>query len=129
MDFAYRIDKAKRIVYLEGDDPSFEVWQQTMLAVFADPEFVTGYNFLSDRRSATRARSSEYLKTALDFLKSHADEIGSCKWATVISTLMAFGMGRMTQTLSKDSSIRIELFKDINQAVYWLMQDEVEQAE
>jgi hypothetical protein len=123
MDFSYRLDKANRIVYLEGDDPSFEVWRQTMLAVFADSEFETGFNFLSDRRSASKARSSEYLKAALDFLKQHATEMGNCKWATVVSTLVAFGMGRMTQTLSEDSSIRIELFKDINRAVYWLMQD------
>jgi hypothetical protein len=45
MDFSYRIDKATRIVYLEGDDPSFEVWQQTMLAVFADPDLKPASTF------------------------------------------------------------------------------------
>jgi hypothetical protein len=123
MDFTYRIDKVDRIVYLEGDDPSFEVWRQTMLAVFAHPEFETGFNFLSDRRSAAEARSSEYLRAALDFIKRHDNEIGSCKWATVVSTIAAFGMGRMTQILSENLRIKVEVFKDMDQAIYWLLQD------
>jgi hypothetical protein len=126
MDFTYRIDKANRIVYLEGDDPSFQVWRQTMLAVFADPDFETGFNFLSDRRSAVEARSSDYLRSALDFLKAHDNEIGSCKWATVVSTIAAFGMGRMTQILSENLRIRVEVFKDIDPAIYWLLQDHLE---
>jgi hypothetical protein len=129
MDFSYRIDKANKIVYLEGDDPSFEVWQQTMLAVFADSEFETGFNFLSDHRSAAEARSSDYLRAALNFLKRHDNEIGSCKWATVVSTIAAFGMGRMTQILSENLSMQIEVFKDMDQAIYWLLQDSVEDAE
>src|SRR5215212_8571570 len=108
MDFRYRIDKANRIVYLEGDDPPLEVWRQTMLAVFADPDFETGFNFLSDRRCAAEARSSDYLKTALSFLRLHDNEMGSCKWATVVSTIVAFGMGRMTQILSENLRVRVE---------------------
>ena len=120
MEFTYRIDKVNRIVYLEGDDPGLELWRQTMLAIFADPEFETGFHFLSDRRSATEARSSDYLKSALSFLKYYEKEMGRCKWATVVSTMTAFGMGRMTQILSENLSVRIEVFKDIDEAVDWL---------
>jgi hypothetical protein len=123
-EFSYRIDKANGIVYLEGEDPPFEVWQHTMLAIFADPEFETGFHFLSDRRSAAEARSSDYLRAALDFLKAHDREIGNCKWATVVSTIVAFGMGRMTQILSEKLRLQIEVFKDIDEARAWLMRDE-----
>jgi hypothetical protein len=125
MKFTYRIDKTNRIVYLEGDDPGLELWRQTLLAVFADPEFETGFNFLSDRRSASEARSADYLKAALSFLKYHENEIGKCKWATVVSTMAAFGMGRMSQLLSENLSTRIEVFKDIDEAIDWLLQDQV----
>jgi hypothetical protein len=124
MNFTYRIDKSNRIVYLEGDDPPLEVWRQIMLAVFADPDFETGFNFLSDRRPAVEARSSEYLRAALSFLKYHKDELGNCKWATVVSTMAAFGMGRMTQILSENLGIRVEVFKDIDEAIDWLLQDD-----
>jgi hypothetical protein len=129
MNFTYRIDKVNRIVYLEGEDPSLEVWRQTLLAVFADPEFETGFNFLSDRRSASEARSSEYLRAALSFLKYHEKEMGNCKWATVVSTMAAFGMGRMTQILSEKLQVRIEVFKDIDEAREWLLQDPAEPEE
>jgi hypothetical protein len=121
MDFTYRIDKANRIVYLEGDDPPLELWRQTMLAVFADPEFETGFNFLSDRRAAVEARSSDYLRAALNFIKYYEKEMGDCKWATVVSTMAAFGMGRMTQILAEKLRVQIEVFKDIDEAKDWLM--------
>jgi hypothetical protein len=95
-----------------------------MLAVFADPDFETGFNFLSDRRSAAEARSSEYLRAALSFLKYHDKKLGSCKWATVVSTIAAFGMGRMTQILSENLRIQVEVFKDMDQALVWLLRDE-----
>jgi hypothetical protein len=125
MKFTYRIDKTNRIVYLEGDDPGLELWRQTLLAVFADPEFETGFNFLSDRRSASEARSADYLKAALSFLKYHENEMGKCKWATIVSTMAAFGMGRMSQLLSENLSTRIEVFKDIDEAIDWLLQDQI----
>lgn len=120
MEFTYRIDKASRIVYLEGDDPPLEVWRQTMLAIFADSDFETGFNFLSDRRSASEARSSDYLRAALSFLKYHEKELGKCKWATVVATMAAFGMGRMTQILSEKLNVQIEVFKNIDEALDWL---------
>jgi hypothetical protein len=123
MEFTYHIDKTNRIVTLEGDDPSLEIWQQTLLAVFSDPDFETGFNFLSDRQSASEARSTYFLRAALDFLKAHAREMGICKWATVVSTIAAYGMGRMTQILSEDSNIEIGIFKDIDEARNWLLQD------
>jgi hypothetical protein len=123
MEFTYHIDKTNRIVTLEGDDPSLEIWQQTLLAVFSDPDFETGFNFLSDRQSASEARSAYFLRAALDFLKAHAREMGSCKWATVVSTIAAYGMGRMTQILSEDSNIEIGIFRDIDEARNWLLQD------
>jgi hypothetical protein len=124
MSFTYRIDKANRIVYLEGADPPLEVWRQTMLAVFADPDFETGFNFLSDRRSASESRSSDYIRAAISFLRYHEQEMGSCKWATVVSTMSAFGKGRISKILSEDLSTRIDVFKDIEEAREWLMQSQ-----
>jgi hypothetical protein len=114
--------KDERVVYLEGDDPSFKVWRQTMMDVFADPEFETGFNFLSDRRSAFEPRSAEFIRAAVNFVKAHNKEIGSCKWATVVSTMAAFGMGRMAQILSEDLPTELQLFTDIDKARQWLIE-------
>src|SRR5688572_19432938 len=97
----YRIDRISKIVYLEGSDLNLDEWKQTLLALFADPDFESGFNFLSDRRFSASARSSGFVRGALNFLKAHADQVGECKWATVVSTTTAFGMGRMSQILSE----------------------------
>jgi hypothetical protein len=123
--FTYRIDKADGIVYLEGEQPGIEEWRQTLLTVFADPDFKTGFHFLSDRRQSAVPRSAEYLRSALNFLKLHADEVGKCKWATVVSTKAAFGTGRMAQFISESMGLPIEVsvFADIDEARLWLLGD------
>ncbi len=123
MEFTYRIDKANRIVYLEGETHSLEVWKETMLSIFADTNFEAGFNFFSDRRFAQQVRSPGFIRSALHFLKSHANEMGNCKWATVVSKAAAYGMGRMSQFLSEGLNIKIEVFTDIDEARQWLLED------
>jgi hypothetical protein len=120
MAFTYRIDKESRTVRLEGEPPDIEEWKKTLSAVFADPDFEKGFSFLSDRRFSDKARSSDFLKAALAFLQSHEDKMGRCKWATVVSTTVAYGMGRMVQILSENMNIEVEVFTDIDKARLWL---------
>lgn len=127
MDFTYRIDTTNRIVYLQGETIDLEVWKKTLLAIFADPDFETNFNFFSDRRFSKEVRSPGFIRSALHFLKSHAGEMGTCKWATVVSKAAAYGMGRMSQFLSEGSNIKIEVFTDINEALQWLLEDTVGQ--
>jgi hypothetical protein len=123
MDFTYHIDMSNRIVYLDGETLEPEVWEKTLLAIFADPDFETGFNFLSDRRFSDQARSPGFIRSILHFLKSHSTEMGNCKWATVVSKAAAYGMGQMSQTLSEGSNIKIEVFTDIDEARQWLLKD------
>lgn len=123
MDFTYRIDMTDRIVYLEGETLDFEVWKKTMLAILADPGFDANFNFFSDRRFSEQVRSPGFIRSALHFLKTHAKEMGNCKWATVVSKAAAYGMGRMSQFLSEGSNIKIEVFTDVDEALQWLLED------
>ncbi len=120
MEFKYHIDKASRIVSLTGEPSSLEVWKQTLLALFADPDFEAGFNFLSDRRRSEEPRSPDFIRAALAFLGSHADKMGRYKWATVVSTTVAYGMGRMAQILSERTNVEVEVFTDIDEARRWL---------
>jgi hypothetical protein len=122
MNFTYRIDKTDRIVYLEGGDPSFEEWKQTLLTLFADADYEKGFNFLSDRRSIEEPRTAAYIKAAVRFLIDQVDQVGSCKWASVVSTTVAYGMGRMAQILS-ENTLEVQVFTDIESARKWLIED------
>ena len=120
--FTYRIDKINRIVYLEGSDPSLQEWTQTLLTLFADADYEKGFNFLSDRRSIEKPRSRGYITAAVSFLNAKAAQIGSCKWASVVSTTAAFGMGRMAQILSDNTPLKVQVFTDIEKARQWLIE-------
>ena len=120
MAFTYRIDKTSGIVYLEGEPLDIDEWRQTLFTLFADPDFKAACHFISDRRFSDKPRSTDFLKTALTFLKAHADQVGKCKWATVVSTTAAYGMGRMVQILSEDMDIEVKVFTNIDEARRWL---------
>lgn len=120
MAFTYHIDKTSRIVYLAGNPAGLEEWQRTMLAIFADPDYETGFSFLSDRRFMEEPRSTEFLRAALTFLKAHQSKLGRCKWASVVSTTAAYGMGRMVQILSEAMAIEVQVFTNLDEARAWL---------
>ena len=120
-EFTYRIDKNDRIVYLEGADPTLEQWRETLLAIFADPDYETGFDFLSDRRAIESPRSTLFIKAAVSFLRDHSEQVGQCKWASVVSTTVAYGMARMAQILSEDTEITVQAFTDIDEARRWLL--------
>jgi hypothetical protein len=120
MEFTYRIEKSEKIVYLEGDVSNFKQWKQTLLTLFADSNYERGFNFLSDRRLIEKPRSTEFIRSQISFLKEYTEQIEGCKWATVVSSTAAFGMGRMAQILSEDIPAEMQVFTDMDEARQWL---------
>jgi hypothetical protein len=123
MAFTYRIEKHEKIVYLEGGDPSFEEWKQTFLTLFADADYEKGFHFLSDRRLIEIPRSTEFIRSQINFFRKHEEQIKGCKWATVVSSIAAYGVGRMAQMLSDDIPAEMQVFTDMDKARQWLMED------
>ena len=89
MPVIYSLDEGERVVYLTTvGEPSFDEWRDTLLAVFSDPFFETGFNFISDRRRAmtpspprmilrTRQRFSIVSPIVHSALISHASPVAS----------------------------------------------------
>ena len=121
MDFTYRIDKDNRIVYLSGQTTDINVWKQTFLTLFADSDYEKGFNFLFDRRSIEELASTEFIKATIGFFNVHKEQVKGGKWAIVVSTTVAFGLGRMAQILSEDVLSEMQIFTDIDKALRWLL--------
>src|SRR5829696_1285972 len=84
MPVIYTIDRSERVVYLStAGDPSFDEWRDTLLGVFSDPAFETGFHFISDRRRAT-APDAEFVEREVVFIREHEREVGRCRWAAVV---------------------------------------------
>ena len=117
----YEIDKTARLVRLSYlGKPDFEEWAGTMRAVFSDPDFKTGFDFLGDRRSVKEAPASDYIQRVVAFFRDHEAEMGRSRFAMVVSGLETFGVGRMAQGLGAGMSLDLQVFTDMNEAKRWL---------
>jgi hypothetical protein len=121
MTLSYRIDGSSRIVFLEGDQPSLQEWQQTLLAIFSDPAFQRGFNFLSDRSRCKEPMTPDFPDAALQFLEAHGHEIGRCKWAFVVNTIAGYAMARVVQAIFEGTNVEFRVFKNIDEAYHWLL--------
>jgi hypothetical protein len=84
MPVIYTIDRTERVVYLTtAGEPSFSEWRDTLLKLFSDPDFETGFHFISDRRQSTEP-SREFVERQTAFLREHERELGRCRWAAVV---------------------------------------------
>jgi hypothetical protein len=116
------IDPALSLVtFLYTSNPTFAEWRSAMEAVFADPAYRPGFHFLGDRRSVPAPPSREYFEQALEFTLAHADQVRGSRWATVVATPAGYGMARVAQAISEDSSpIEFGIFTDLGAALSWL---------
>lgn len=121
MALTYSIDPDSRLVTLTGDQiPDFGEWQATMLIVLADPAFRPGFDFLTDRRRGEEAPTVEYLRRAVSFLDLNRGRLERCRWAVVVRGPAAYGMGRMAEAFSVDTSVEMRVFTEISDAQEWL---------
>jgi len=122
MNVTYSIDKASRIVYVNyTGNPDFDEWANTMLALFHDANFETGFSFILDRHLVTIAPTTEYIEKVAAFVRNHPIELGKSRTAIVVSEKSSFGMVRMSQGLLNDTE-HIKVFTDIEKAKQWLDQ-------
>ena len=122
MAITYRIDPSERIVYLTTTgETSFAEWRDAMLAALSDPLHQRGFNFLSDRSQETDVPDAEFARSAAQFIKQHADEMGECRWAAVSNIPAVYGMQRMFSIISDTIGITVMAFKDYEEARQWLL--------
>lgn len=120
MPVIYTIDRPTRVVYLSTvGDPSFDEWRDTLLSVFSDPAFETGFNFISDRRRAT-APDREFAEREIVFLREHEREIGRCRWAAVVPDPATDEVARMVTNRASMTDVEVGFFYDLAAARRWV---------
>jgi hypothetical protein len=118
----FRIDSQERLVYLTvTGDSSFPEWEDVMRRVLADPAYVKGFNFLTDRRGQSRMPGPDFTLKVLRLLVAHTAEMGRYRWAAVTTWPAPFGTLRMYSILAEEADIRIEAFNDYEEARNWLL--------
>lgn len=94
---------------------------QCIAALRVDPQLEPDMNTLSDMREIEVAFTAQGVSSMVEVMETTADRRSAAKAAIVVSTDVAFGMGRMLQGWSgehSDPSFRI--FRDLPAAHEWL---------
>ncbi|MBV9926078.1 MAG: hypothetical protein JOZ96_13755 [Acidobacteria bacterium] len=123
MAVSYRIDTRERIVYLTvtGQSP-FKEWEAAMERVLADPAYVRGFDFLTDRRAQMDVPGPEFPRQVLRFLIEHTREMGRYRWAAVSQREATFQTLRMFSILAEEADIHVQSFRDYEEALRWLQE-------
>ena len=107
-------------VNLEGSYTPDEIMQAFMDAL-DDPLFPEDARFLLDVRKSSELSERSYndIKTVAQFFAAHADRVsGRC--AIVADKEVHYGLSRMGATFAEIKGARIEVFRDINEAILWI---------
>ena len=120
MPICYRIDPKQKIVYITAEgiltDDELKKHVDNLLS---DADYHPGFNRLSDFRAVSLVDLTGSGMRGLAQGKGTTNSEGSMR-ALVVSSDLAYGMARMFQILTDDSSARIEVFKEITEARKWL---------
>ena len=117
----YGINVNLRVVHLVTvGEPSFEEWRNTLLGVFSNSSFRTGFDFISDRRRAS-VPDRIFVERTAAFAREHEDEFGACRWAVVTADLATDDVARIIKCRSGLSQVEAGYFFDLAEARRWLL--------
>jgi hypothetical protein len=122
MPISYEVDTHRRIVRLLYErDPNFRDWASAMDDATRAPGYEPGFGFLFDRRSVPPA-TSEHIRAAVAWIGQHRAQVAGSRWAVVVTDPASYGMTRMGQALAEGLPVQLRVFKDVDEAVFWLLQ-------
>ena len=115
------IDVARNLIYreLQGRVSPEEIIA-SIDSVVNDPDFDPGMNSLNDLRQVVHQADREFVMNIAHTIVGYSEKLKSGKVALVVSSDVVFGMMRMLQSYVGDAPLDIMVFKDIEEAEYWL---------
>src|SRR5260221_1038831 len=107
------------LVYLESSEgATFEEWRDAIDAVWADPAFEPGMGIVHDWRKLRAGLPTAEVEKRSEYLAANAAPFGRTRWALLVDSPVAYGMGRMAETLTGTGN-GLRVFPDPAQAETW----------
>ena len=121
MPISYELDRETGIARLTGTGEVLPAeWVDVMDRILGDPDHEPGMGFLMDRRLVTNTPTTPMIRVATEFFLARAEQLGRCRYASVVSDLAAYGMARMKSLLSENEVVTAQAFTDFAEAERWL---------
>jgi hypothetical protein len=121
MPLTYTVDSEADLVRLTG---SGTVTDQDVVSCISalrdDPELRPGMDALSDMREIEVAFTSQGIVAIKELLDRAGPEVRVRRIATVTDSLVAYGMGRVTEALLDETTLKYRVFREMDEALVWL---------
>jgi len=92
----YTIDPDhRRVCITYSDQPTFAELKTVLEAIFLEPGYGRGFDFMIDRSKVRATASTTFAQQAADFMTSHPLEFTDARWAVIVTDTANFGMARM----------------------------------
>lgn len=117
MPVSWRITNG--LVHLESSEgATFEEWRDAVDAAWADPAFRPEMGIVHDWRKLRAGLPTAEVEKRSDYLASNAARFGRTRWALLVDSPVAYGMGRMAETLT-GTGTGLRVFRDPAEAEVW----------
>jgi hypothetical protein len=123
MAMTYKIDSERGMLFVCADG---ETTQPERLAAMdawvTDPEFRPGLQTLADFSKSSNVPTLAELDEIVGYIRRHASAIGQAKIAIITARPVTFGVARQFGALVPRGLLTVQVFKDRDAALAWLVQ-------
>lgn len=121
MPLTYSIDTNANLVRLNGSGTVTDEEVLTCItALRNDPELLPEMDALSDMRGIEVAFTSQGIVAMKELLDRAGPGLRVRRTATVTDSLVAYGMGRVTEALLDETTLKYRVFREVDEALAWL---------
>ena len=89
-------------------------------ALLADRDFAAGLRLLLDYRERESVASADEARELAEEMRRLGELFGDSRFAIVVGSDLAYGMGRMVSSLSERDFPPVGVFRDLEEAQHWL---------
>lgn len=128
MSVEFRIEKDEGIIYgtLKGEVNYTEVLS-ALTGLVEGEDYDSDLNGITDLREMKWESDQSDLRKLVQFLIRHRKQIGRSRSAVVVSSDRTYGMARMFEVFSSESSIKVRVFRDYDEAKRWVIGEREEE--
>lgn len=109
------------LVRIESSEPSaFEEWRAAVEGFLAHPDYRPGMGAVHDWRGHRNGLPASEIRVRSHYLVRNAAAFGRMRWALVAPADVAYGMGRMAETLTAAPLLELRAFRDMVEAEAWV---------
>ena len=123
MSIEFRIDTEEGIVYttVKGD-LGVEDIIAALTEIITHEDFKPGMSGIFDLLASKWESDSDELRRIVRFILENADRIGPSRHAVVVGSDRAYGMSRMFEVFSEETTVDVRIFRDLNEARKWILE-------